>query len=165
MICIDDTPVTARGDDLGEIWWQGRQWAVTSYGIECRDGTYAIESSRLTEVCCDDPVSPFWPVHMATKEWIDLDDFLTCFLVGLALHGHASAFKSENIRSVCKKVLYRAERDRKISAVIDRKYPLKPGQIGRIWNAAELAAACTEAAQEIDEAEERPDTFIEDFLS
>jgi hypothetical protein len=38
-IIINDTPVRVRGDALTQIWWQGKQWAVTQYGIECRDGT------------------------------------------------------------------------------------------------------------------------------
>jgi hypothetical protein len=26
-------PVRVRGEQLSEIWWRGRQWAVTQYGI------------------------------------------------------------------------------------------------------------------------------------
>jgi hypothetical protein len=36
-------PVRCRGEELSSpIYWQGRQWAVTAFGIECRDGTYVI---------------------------------------------------------------------------------------------------------------------------
>jgi hypothetical protein len=42
--------VHCRGEGLSQpIYWQGRQWAVTPFGIECRDGTYAIEKERIWE--------------------------------------------------------------------------------------------------------------------
>lgn len=37
--------VENQAENLDEIWWQGRQWAVTAYGIEARDGTYHIEAA------------------------------------------------------------------------------------------------------------------------
>ena len=48
-IQMDTDPVESRGDRLGKVWWQGRQWAVTEHGIECRDGTYYIAAKRLGE--------------------------------------------------------------------------------------------------------------------
>jgi hypothetical protein len=61
-----------RGEELSKpIHWQGRQWAVTAYGIECLDGNYPIEADRLWEE--DDSYS--WVQHMAGKEWVDLPDF------------------------------------------------------------------------------------------
>jgi hypothetical protein len=39
VVEMDTTSVACRGEALREIWWRGRQWAVTSYGIECLDGT------------------------------------------------------------------------------------------------------------------------------
>jgi hypothetical protein len=59
------------GERLSQVIWKGRQWAVTRYGVECRDGCYAIERSRLWEE--DD--SHGWIMHMAEKEWVDLPDF------------------------------------------------------------------------------------------
>jgi hypothetical protein len=53
------------------IYWQGRQWAVTGYGIEYRDGNYPIEDSRIWEE--EDGYG--WVRHMAEKEWVDLPDF------------------------------------------------------------------------------------------
>jgi hypothetical protein len=64
--------VKCRGEELSTpIYWQGRQWAVTPFGIECRDGTYFIERDRLWEN--DDRHS--WVRHMAGKTWVDLEDF------------------------------------------------------------------------------------------
>ena len=50
------------------IIWQGEQWAVTGYGIERRDRTYAIEAERLTE---EDFRWP-WEWHMNTKANVDV---------------------------------------------------------------------------------------------
>jgi hypothetical protein len=62
-----------RGEQLSEpIHYSGRQWAVTSYGVEARDGTYVIESSRLWE----EDAEYGWIMHMAKKEWVDLEDFI-----------------------------------------------------------------------------------------
>src|SRR5262245_5711961 len=60
-----------RGDRLSKIHWQGRQWAVTRFGVECRDGTYAIERERVWE----DEECGGWILHMAEKDWVDLEDF------------------------------------------------------------------------------------------
>ena len=64
-------PVKNRGDRLSRVYWKGRQWAATKYGVECRDGCYAINRSRLWE----DDAEHGWIMHMAEKEWVDLEDF------------------------------------------------------------------------------------------
>jgi hypothetical protein len=63
--------VENRGERLHKIIWQGRQWAATKYGVECRDGSYAIERARLWE----EDESYSWVRHMAEKDWVDLKDF------------------------------------------------------------------------------------------
>jgi hypothetical protein len=40
-------PVKLCGEELHEIWWRGRPWAVTAYGVEALDGCYCIERGRL----------------------------------------------------------------------------------------------------------------------
>ena len=82
---MDRNPIAVRGEPLDQILWRGRQWAVTTYGIECLDGTYPIAADRLLE-----DVMSEWggqPYHMCEKEWVDSDDFLTAWLVGMSLHG------------------------------------------------------------------------------
>jgi hypothetical protein len=59
------------GNRLSKIYWQGRQWAATKYGVECRDGSYAIERTRLWEE--EDQYG--WILHMAEKDWVELEDF------------------------------------------------------------------------------------------
>jgi hypothetical protein len=83
----DATPVNVRGEPLSEIWWQGRQWAVTSHGIERRDGLYNFAASRLRENhATPNPYS--WIAHMGEKGWCDMEDFATAYFVGCAMHGH-----------------------------------------------------------------------------
>jgi hypothetical protein len=62
----EDVPVAMAGEELAQpIFWVGRQWAVTSYGVECRDGTYAFEADRLGED---------WYAHVSRKIWVDAGD-------------------------------------------------------------------------------------------
>jgi hypothetical protein len=82
-ILMDRAEVTVRGDPLSDLWWQGRQWAVTSFGLECRDGTYYIDAHRLAE----DIDTHGWPAHVSEKNWVDVEDFLTAWLVALSMHG------------------------------------------------------------------------------
>jgi hypothetical protein len=86
-IAYDSVQVNVRGEPLHEVIWQGRQWAVTTYGLECRDGCYCIEAKRLTEdMSGDHPYS--WIKHVGGKSWADMDDFSTAFFVACAVHGH-----------------------------------------------------------------------------
>lgn len=65
--------VRVLGDALAEpVYWTGRQWAVTSFGIEARDGKYIIAKDRLWE----DEESYGWVRHMADKNWADVPDFV-----------------------------------------------------------------------------------------
>jgi hypothetical protein len=80
-VCLGDEQVTVSGQALSEVWWAGRQWAVTEYGIERRDGGYAIERWRLDEL------EEGWIDHIGFKPWADPDDFATAFVLAKALHG------------------------------------------------------------------------------
>lgn len=74
--------VRVRGEALHPVLWHGRQWAVTEYGMECRDGTYVIEASRLRE---QEPEYS-WQRHMAEKNWVDQADFARAFAVACLVH-------------------------------------------------------------------------------
>jgi hypothetical protein len=70
---VSSTDVAVTGEPLHKsIYWQGRQWAVTGYGIECRDGKYQIAGSRVWE----SNQGHGWVEHMEEKEWVDLSDFV-----------------------------------------------------------------------------------------
>lgn len=59
------------GEKLTEpVLWVGEQWAVTAYGLECRDGTYPVEASRLWEA--DNGWT--WEKHIGGKTWCNRGD-------------------------------------------------------------------------------------------
>lgn len=91
----DTTAVRNRAEELHPALWRGKQWAVTEYGIEALDGTYAIEARRLTEDFLTDYGG--WIRHMGEKGWVDIADFTTAFMVAAVLHGHAPPFNRESI--------------------------------------------------------------------
>lgn len=76
-----------QGELSAPVWWVGRQWAVTNYGMEARDGGYAIRADTLGDLrgSVDDGVAN-WPVHMWEKSGVDHDDFMKGFLIALAIH-------------------------------------------------------------------------------
>jgi len=76
------------GYDPQEIIWRGRQWAVTTYGMETLGEPYHyhFEAERLGERMLAEEDILDWPFHLAEKDWLDVDDFMTAFLVALAVH-------------------------------------------------------------------------------
>ena len=58
------------------VYWRGRQWAVTGYGIECLTEDYALSRNLLWSK--GDPLrrdNLGWLVHLSRKKWVDLADF------------------------------------------------------------------------------------------
>lgn len=91
---INSDPVRVRGEELHEVWWRGKQWAVTAFGIECLDGTYFAPAADLAK-----ELQP-WPLHMASKTWVDIDEFTTAWMVALLLHGQASQVDPAAVREM-----------------------------------------------------------------
>jgi hypothetical protein len=58
------------------IYWEGRQWAVTRYGIERLDGTYPIDKNQVFKAGLT-PGAPMHGLvaHMAQKQGVDVADF------------------------------------------------------------------------------------------
>lgn len=88
-----DNEVALRGERLAKLLWQGRQWAVTAYGLECRDGTYAIRKTRLWE-----GDTHTWEIHMAEKNWVDIEDFSTAINWARAYFSGIKRKKSAGLR-------------------------------------------------------------------
>ena len=76
--------VRCLGEPLGLVLWQGKQWAVTAYGLECRNGKYHVEAKEFYKNV--DP-SRFkntkdprqlaylsWFHHVKEKSWVDQED-------------------------------------------------------------------------------------------
>jgi hypothetical protein len=100
-----DQNVEVCGEELDEIWWSGRQWAVTAYGIEALDGTYHIEADRLYEGLA----SHSWPEHIGEKIWTDNDDFVTAWLVAISLHSK----RGKEMRTAIHRAAAQKEEDEK----------------------------------------------------
>ena len=69
--------VHVKGQPLCEVLWQGEQFAVTSFGLEKRDGTYRIPSNVFwLKIYDGDPqkVMSGWFLHLSQKAWADEDD-------------------------------------------------------------------------------------------
>ena len=67
------TTLVFIGEPLHEpVYWKGRQWAVTSFGIEARDGKYVINGDRVWE----NNNGHGWVKQMQEKGWVDLSDFV-----------------------------------------------------------------------------------------
>lgn len=87
----------------GEIIWRGRQWAVTTSGLETlgKPVDYGVAAGQLTDGWegADESLLA-WPQEMAAKTWIDYRDFETAFLVALGVHqGSYPEVDLETIRS------------------------------------------------------------------
>jgi hypothetical protein len=66
-----------------KIIWQGKQWAVTTYGIECRTHHYVIERDRLW--LNEDEWG--WLMQLAEKEWVeDLEEFAEVLRIARIVH-------------------------------------------------------------------------------
>jgi hypothetical protein len=74
--------VRSRGDRLSKILWKGRQWAVTTYGLEERAGQYHVQKNRLWK----DESSFGWVKHMSEKGWVDLADFAEALRIARSVH-------------------------------------------------------------------------------
>ena len=68
--------------------FKNSQWAVTKYGLEVLkpEPLYKIEASRLTMTRPYNPQFYDWPLHMAEKEWVNLDAFNEAFSKALEFH-------------------------------------------------------------------------------
>jgi len=67
------------------------QWQVTNYGVEsivsATTPRYDFAADRLLETT-DRHNGTFydWPVHMAEKDWVDIEAFIEAFQAALAIH-------------------------------------------------------------------------------
>jgi hypothetical protein len=77
-----------RKNELAEVFWLGRQWAVTLYGLEtiAEPYHYFLEARMLGSLRQGERAYDSM-VHMMEKDWLDVDDFLTAYLIALSFHG------------------------------------------------------------------------------
>ena len=69
--------------------YRNHQWRVTKHGMESIKPapTYEFEAKRLSETTDRSGAIYYdWPIHMAEKNWVDLDAFIDAFSRALDLH-------------------------------------------------------------------------------
>ncbi len=71
-----------RGEKLSKILYRNNQWAVTTFGIECLDGTYAIKKSAIKTT----HPNYSWRQHMSGKGWIEMDEFVDALKMAMKIH-------------------------------------------------------------------------------
>ncbi len=70
--------------DLAEpVYWQGRQWAVTAYGIEALSGRYHIAWRDLQ----DEPARMQILGQMQHHYWVHMDDLRNALVVSANVCG------------------------------------------------------------------------------
>jgi hypothetical protein len=82
-------------DEPDEVWWRGRQWCVTQYGLETRGRPYlySLSVQQIAEVrSTQDGIVANTVIHLMEKNWLDVDDLFTAWLVSISLHGLNVAF-------------------------------------------------------------------------
>jgi hypothetical protein len=73
-------------EPTSEIFFENHQWRVTAYGVESLEPgiTYELPAERFLESSRGAVYD--WPVHMAEKNWIDIEAFIEAFTKALSLH-------------------------------------------------------------------------------
>lgn len=71
-----------RGEKLSKILYRNNQWAVTTFGIECLDGTYAIKKDAIKTV----HPKYSWRQHMSGKMWVEIDEFIDALKMAMKIH-------------------------------------------------------------------------------
>jgi hypothetical protein len=83
---LEDLPeVKLQGEaPMEPVYWVGRQWVVSAYGVEARDGTYPIDKQRLWE----DDNGHGWEQQIGEKTWADMSDFRRALAVARKRFAH-----------------------------------------------------------------------------
>ncbi len=90
-----ETVMHPHGELLNPILWMGEQWAVTTYGLECKNGLYFVKRGKdfwypgLTVI----EVYTHWYRHLTEKTWVDKED------IENALHAMLILFNEKGKRT------------------------------------------------------------------
>lgn len=73
------------------IFWAGRQWCVTDFGLETvKEDRYSVEAERLGDLTesnyPDAEPSAERFRHIAEKTWVDIEDLAAAFAMALEIH-------------------------------------------------------------------------------
>lgn len=75
------------------VHWQGRQWAVTGYGIEALDGMYHVPFSDIPDADVD-PLQ--WLDDLCRRYGTDRDDLAAALRVARTVRPGAGAARSKS---------------------------------------------------------------------
>lgn len=76
-------------DELTEpVHWQGRQWAVTGYGIEALDGMYHVPFSDIPN---DETARPGWLNDLCRRYGTDGNDLAAALKVARSIQAAADS--------------------------------------------------------------------------
>jgi hypothetical protein len=103
---------------------------------------YAIQRSRLAEVCEDDTTQSDWVRHMGEKRWVDIPAFAETFAQALRIH-HVRGARRIDVEKSLREALKERRADEEFSARVRAK--LGPGKLGLgIYSASDLMALANE---------------------
>ena len=89
--------VACKGQPLDLVLWQGEQWAVTTYGLERRNGKYALSCKEFFRgMKSKQEIFVFWFIHFSRKNWCnedDIDDALQAMMVLFNVDGTRTGVK------------------------------------------------------------------------
>lgn len=77
----------------GPVLWQGRQWAVTGYGIEALDGMYHVPFSEVPDAA---DARPRWLDDLCGRYGTDRDDLAAAVRVARTMRPGADAAASQS---------------------------------------------------------------------
>jgi hypothetical protein len=94
----------------GDVFTNG-QWSLTESTLRCNEYEYEFELSRLLETRgSGDDLEYDWPLHMAEKEWVDINAFNLAWLLGACV---MDDFDEEMAMRSCAQAWYVSERAKK----------------------------------------------------
>ena len=109
------------------VYWQGRQWAVTGYGLETVSEPYHyfFEKARLGSLDEGDREEPEFSSlrHIMSKTWCDVDDLAEAFRQAIAFHPEHFSKLPPDWKASIERTLARARRSKVRAGNIERFLP------------------------------------------
>ena len=105
------------------VIWQNEQWRVSADGLETVERGYAAYDIPKERLLARRGKFYEWPLHMAEKAGIDLDEFLQAFHMALIWH-HRERFADFSVQRSAAE----ARRIRKEDEEFERRLPPRDGR-------------------------------------
>ena len=131
--------------------FQNAQWAVTTYGLECRTTGYDIAARQLSHPS----ELRSWPRHMAEKNWVDIRLFIEALREAIRVHQRVLKYPTDDaaFERCCARAIAISDYTNQHSATMHRiareQNIGSPVGDARIFNIRELDLACDLATAEL----------------